>query len=256
MKRWLVSEGMMRVVVVGLVLLVGVLIVSNVYVYWQGRQFYRQFQRTRLDPIGLRAFMEDVVVPEGDKQVVVFLGDSRAAGWQAPAGFTTTHQFINRGIGGETSHQTLLRFDTHITPLEPDIIVLQVGVNELTAIPLLRHREAEIRAESEANIRELVARCRALGATVIWTTIFPAGQPQFNDYLRDPGDIASAINTVNGSLSDLAGEGVIVFDTSAVLAGEDGRVLDGLAADFLHLNPAGYAALNIELTKLLQRTNP
>lgn len=248
--------GGARLFWLGLALLIAGLLVLNIYTYWQGRQFYRQFQRVRLDPIGLRQFAgADVVIDEG-KQIVVFLGDSRAAGWPAPAGFEATYQFINRGINGESSHQTLLRFDTHIAPLEPDIIILQVGVNELTAIPLLRHREAEIIAESEANIRGLVARSRELGATVILTTIFPAGQPQATDYFRNPGDIAEAITTVNNNLTDLASDDVILFDTSAVLAGENGRVQGDFAADYLHLTPAGYTALNTELAKLLQSLNP
>lgn len=40
-------------------------------------------------------------------------------------------EFINRGIGGQTSTQVAERFDANIAPLQPDVLVVRVCVNDL-----------------------------------------------------------------------------------------------------------------------------
>ena len=63
--------------------------------------------------------------------------------------------------------------------------------------------------------------------------------------------VQRAIADVNRELLGLRMAGVQVLDSAAVLAGPDGYVRDAYANDELHLNKAGYAALNAALVPLL-----
>ena len=122
-----------RVLNIGLpaALLVGSLVL-NWYLFRLGRWYYTQLSAVRLDPLGLSAYpapSSQEELASTDAITVVFFGDSRAATWPPPdiGGFA----FINRGVGGETSTQSALRFDYHIEPLNPQIVVIQTGINDL-----------------------------------------------------------------------------------------------------------------------------
>ncbi|MCS6883465.1 MAG: GDSL-type esterase/lipase family protein [Oscillochloridaceae bacterium] len=171
---------------------------------------------------------------------VVFFGDSRADWWlppQAP-GF----MFINTGVPGAGAGYLARRFTAMVAPLRPAIVVLQLGVNDLAARwPDPATQEAVVEA-----ITAVVAEARALGTEVILTTIFPLARGLWADPATQ-----EAIAAVNERLGALAGAGVRVLDSAAILCGPDGYVLDRYADDELHLSAAGYAALNAALLPLL-----
>jgi lysophospholipase L1-like esterase len=210
----------------------------------------RLFQLARLNPLGLSDFDSDASAADDDRPLVLFYGDSRARAWPAPA--LDGVQFENRGINGHSSVQSLLRFDSHVPPLQPDIVIIQVGINDLTAIASLPREAGQLTRATGDNIVSMVEQSRAQGATVVVTTIFPPGRIPLARMPFWSDDIASAIAKVNERLRGLAADGVIVFDTVPVLAGEDGRVLPRYARDELHLNEAGYEALNDALLPMLQ----
>jgi len=240
---------MIKQVLVGL-MVIGLLasLVANILLFLQGRQYYLDLNQTRLDPLGLNYFAGEPT-PNGTQAVAVFLGDSRAASWPAPpvAGW----QFINRGIGAQTTAQVLGRFEAHIPPLQPQIVILQAGINDLKTIPLFPERQAEITASTQANLSELVERLRGVGATVILTTIFPVGEVPLQRRPFWSGEVALAVNEVNEHLRSLAGPQVIIFDAYTILE-RGGQLNPAYADDELHLNAAGYEVLNDELVRVLQ----
>ncbi|MEQ8753679.1 MAG: GDSL-type esterase/lipase family protein [Coleofasciculus sp. G1-WW12-02] len=169
--------------------------------------------------------------------------------WVAPAklnGFS----FINRGIGNQTSTQVLGRFEQHILPLNTDIIVVQVGINDLKAIPLFPQQKATIISNCKANIQQIVARSLNRDATVILTTIFPIGPvPLIRQPFWSP-DVAQAVKEVNAYLYSLKAKNVLILDAYSLL-GENQQVQSQYVYDTLHINRRGYKALNQELTKML-----
>lgn len=227
-------------------------LIFNVILFVQAKSYYLQLNATNLDPLGLQAFSTNSLplnIPATSTTTVVFLGDSRAAEWPVPAklkGFS----FINRGINNQTTAQVLGRFDKHVMPLHPDIIIVQVGINDLKTIPLFPEQKAAIITNCKANIQQLVARSLNRGTTVILTTIFPIGPvPLARQPFWSP-DIAQAVSEVNDYLYSLKARNVLILDAYSVLE-EKGRVQSNYVRDTLHLNARGYQALNQELTKLL-----
>jgi len=222
--------------------------------YRQGQEYYLQLNETRLDPLGLKAFpiRQARVSPADGKPLVVLLGDSRAAAWPAPTqleGFT----FVNRGASAQTTAQVLGRFPYHVPSLKPDILVLEVGINDLKTIPLFPERKAAIVADCEANIQKLVELATRDNTRVILVTIFPLGQIPIERRPFWSEDVALAITEVNQFITMLASDSVEIFDAGKILSNESGIVDPRYSKDFLHLNATGYEALNRELSLVLQR---
>ncbi|MEP0803466.1 GDSL-type esterase/lipase family protein [Funiculus sociatus GB2-A5] len=169
--------------------------------------------------------------------------------WPAPAtlkGFS----FINRGISSQTSAQILGRFDNHVVPLQPNIIIVQVGINDLKTIPLFPEQKAAIITNCKANIQQIVTRSVNSGATVILTTIFPIGSVPLTRQPFWSPEIAQAVSEVNAYLYSLKAKDVLILDAYSLLV-QNGQVQSNYVRDTLHLNERGYKVLNQELTHVL-----
>lgn len=225
----------------------------NILLSDRSRSYYLDLNQTRLDPLGVVGYGTD---PAGEVDVatggtkVVFFGDSRARDWTPPENMPGFY-FINRGVGAQTSEQVLARFDLHAAPLKPDILILQVGINDLKTIPLFPEQEHAIVERCKDNIQTIVKKSKELGATVILTTVFPAGKVPLERRLFWSSDVDRAIESVNTFIKSLEDPGVIVLDSS-FLADDKGVVKNEYSRDTLHLNASGYDALNLRLQAILE----
>ncbi len=220
------------------------------FLFVRARQYYLQLNETRLDPLGLSNYPAHTAQPSlPDITTLVFFGDSRAAQWPSPPDMPK-FEIINRGIGGQTSAQTWLRFEAHLQPLQPDIVIVQTGINDLKTIPLFPDRKATIINDVKENIRQIVDHSVANGATVILTTIFPTAEVPLERSLFWSPEVSQAVREVNAYIHTLAASQVIIFDAYAILAHNE-LTWPEYSYDLLHLNEAGYEALNRELKPVL-----
>ncbi|MFN8459099.1 MAG: GDSL-type esterase/lipase family protein [Anaerolineae bacterium] len=238
-------------IIAALVIALLISLAVNFILFTQGQQYYLQLNETRLDPLGLNDYpttIDSITLTHPENKRVVFFGDSRAASWPAPdlPGLT----FINRGIGAETSAQTLGRFAAHVKPLQPHLLILQIGVNDLKTIPLFPERQETIIANCKSNIQQIVNQAVENGATVIVTTIFPTGPVPLERQPFWSANVDQAIEEVNNFIRSLPGPQVIIFDTYPFLTDQD-VAKNEYYRDTLHLNEAGYEALNRDLARLL-----
>jgi len=189
--------------------------------------------------------------PPAGRPVLVLFGDSRAAMWPTPPELTG-YTVVNRGIGYQTTAQIALRIEADVAPLHPAVVVLEAGVNDLKEIADLPERRSQIVADCEANLRLIVERCRASGATVIVMSVFDIGdlpvwrRPFWSD------EVPAAVREVNAFLPTLAGDHVLLLDSGAALDDDRGKVKPAYQLDFLHLVPAGYDALDARLVPLVR----
>ena len=235
----------------GLLLLLLVLSgIINAVLFGKVRQYYEELNATRLDPSGLREYSIGSEGNSQDMSRIVVFGDSRAASWPEPLN-TDQYEFVNRGIPSQTSVQTLQRLQTHIPPLQPDIVILQVGVNDLKTIALFPEDKATILANCKNNIRSIVTELNSLGSVVILTTIFPTGKVPLTRKPFWSEDIEKAIQEVNTYIQSLESDQVIVFDAFTLIVNSEGQLRSEYALDELHLNMQGYTVLNGVLIKSL-----
>src|SRR6267378_52037 len=64
---------------------------------------------------------------------VVFMGDSITDGWVSPeyGGFFPGKQYVDRGISGQTTPQMLVRFRPDVIALQPKVVVILAGTNDI-----------------------------------------------------------------------------------------------------------------------------
>lgn len=235
-----------------IILMLGNSIALNILLFNQAKKYYLQVNETRLDPSGLSHYPVNFKkTTDKGKIRVIFFGDSRADGWISPK--IGGYEFINRGIHAQTSVQTVQRFEYHVRSLQPNIVIIQVGVNDLKTIALFPERRNSIVANCRDNIKRIVDESKNLGATVILTTIFPVGEAPIQRKPFWSDDIRLAVNEVNVYINTLASDKVIIFDAFSILADNQGMMLQKYSKDELHLNDQGYVILNKELVQLLDR---
>ncbi|WP_273566678.1 SGNH/GDSL hydrolase family protein [Maribacter halichondriae] len=75
---------------------------------------------------------QNVVPPSEDEDRVVFMGNSITIGWlNSRPGFFQGKPYINRGISGQTTPQMLLRFRQDVIDLQPKVVVILAGTNDI-----------------------------------------------------------------------------------------------------------------------------
>ncbi len=71
-------------------------------------------------------------LPKQGENRIVFMGNSITEDWKSLSpNFFLENNYINRGIGGETSTQMLLRFRSDVINLKPSAVVILAGINDI-----------------------------------------------------------------------------------------------------------------------------
>ncbi|GAA4324981.1 SGNH/GDSL hydrolase family protein [Pontixanthobacter gangjinensis] len=72
------------------------------------------------------------IIAKGDFPGVIFMGNSITEGWSSlRSEFFSKHDFLGRGIGGQTTPQMLLRFIADVIDLKPQAVVILAGTNDI-----------------------------------------------------------------------------------------------------------------------------
>jgi lysophospholipase L1-like esterase len=214
-------------------------------------------QTLRIDPFELEHYARirpPQAAAPGVRRVVLF-GDSRARSWPEPQSLPGV-AFENRGIGYQSSTQALGRLEEDALALAPSVLVLQAGVNDLKLVARDAAQRRRFVERCKQNLAAMVARSVAAHAHVVILTIFPVGAiPLYLRGLAAP-DTREAIEEVNAFLRTLRGPDVSVLESAEVLADREGLLRGEYQRDYLHLNDAGYAAIDAALHTQLLRLLP
>ena len=71
-------------------------------------------------------------LPKQGENRIVFMGNSSTEDWKSLSpNFFLDNNYVNRGIGGETSTQMLLRFRSDVINLKPSAVVILAGINDI-----------------------------------------------------------------------------------------------------------------------------
>lgn len=229
-------------------------LVACVGLWGVARGRYRQELLVRLDPTSASRFMaaNEALGPRmpGQRRVVLF-GDSRVEKWGPPLVIDGA-EVVNQGSSGETTAQGLLRVARDVVALQPEVVVVQYGINDLKAIGVLPEREREVVEGCAARLEAIVRRIRQeCGATVVVLTVYPVGKLPITRRMVWSDRTLAAVEEVNKRLRALEDDGVVVVDCDPVL-GRESRMKAEYAMDDLHLLPAGYKALNERLIPVVR----
>ncbi len=76
-------------------------------------------------------------------------------------------QFLNRGVGGDTTRNLLMRFDRDIVAHKPDWVSMAIGVNDVWRFFDDRPNDAVLIDEFEANYRKLLEPLRGKAGLIL-----------------------------------------------------------------------------------------
>lgn len=182
---------------------------------------------------------------------VILFGDSRMEMWGDQLKIDG-YQIINRGIGGETTSQLLLRVENDILAINADKVVIQVGINDLKTIVFFENRKDKIINETKNNILDIVNKLKAKEVNVYLMTIIPASEPIGLWRFFWSEEIDRQVKSTNRFIRQQHGKNVTIID-SAPIFNHGEKLNPEYTLDTLHMNNAGYSVLADLLTKTLQQ---
>ncbi len=182
----------------------------------------------------------------------LFIGDSRIAQWPLPtppAGYS----FINRGKGGETSLHLTQRLAPILTTHRPDLVILQIGINDLVAASLAPKQAPVVMANLETHLEQIIQTIHATDAQLILLTITQPARPSFvrRNFTWSPRIHQHATQINEMILAQAAPPVVKVLDTNALFEAGSGPLDPKWALDALHHTPKAYSTLSQALLQEL-----
>jgi len=181
----------------------------------------------------------------GDDRVV-FMGNSITQGWidRVPA-FFAGRNYINRGIGGQTTPQMLLRFRQDVIQLFPKVVVILAGTNDIAG-----NTGPSTLEMIEDNIHSMAELAQTHGIQVVLCSVLPA-----YDYPWRTGlEPAPKIVELNKRLKQYADtHGAVYCDFFTVMGDDRDGLPKELSEDGVHPNVAGYAIMGPIVEKAIAR---
>src|SRR5579862_8504963 len=206
----------------------------------QALQKYRESKAATLrDDFGELARYRDANAslkpPAPDENRVVFFGDSITDFWRLSQYFPGK-PYLNRGIGGQTTPQMLVRFRQDVIDLNPRVVIILAGTNDIAG------NTGPMRLEDiEADYASMAELARANHIAVVFSSVLPVHNytPKSQEFFaqRPPEKILA----LNRWLQDYCAVNHLVYlDYFAAMVDDKGLLKRDLADDGLHPNANGF----------------
>ena len=194
-----------------------------------------------LDWANLARYEDDnlkVGLPKKDERRVVFMGDSITEEWSNlyPEYFTEKG-YINRGLGGQTTPQMLIRFKPDVVDLKPEIVVILAGTNDIAG----NTGPSNAKMITD-NIFSMAEIAKAYQMKVVLSSILPVYE---YDWAREIKDPPSTIQAVNDALKQYASDqGLIYLDYFSSMVDERQGLNSDYTSDGVQPNESGYILMS------------
>ena len=188
-----------------------------------------------------------VGIPEKGKQRVVFMGDSITEEWSnLYPDYFDTKGYINRGIGGQTTPQMLIRFKPDVIDLEPDIVVILAGTNDIAG----NTGPSNVKMITD-NIFSMTELARAHQIKVVLSSILPVFE---YEWAKEIKDVPATIDSVNDELKKYVNDhGLVYLDYFSPMVDQRKGLNKDYTYDGVHPNQDGYILMSSLAQKVLSR---
>jgi lysophospholipase L1-like esterase len=201
-------------------------------------------RRKLMDWGGLNAYGSDdteIAPPKAGENRVVFIGDTFTEDWgKGKTPFFPGKPYFNRGIADQTTPQMLVRFRQDVVSLQPKVVIIQGGLNDIGMV---------MGPGSEGTISDALHSMIDIAHAHNIKTVIASLNPVCNAYgieqtrIRPVGKIAA----INGTLRDIAKEtNSIYLNYYSVLvdtAAGTRQMKKELTSNCVDPNDAGYALM-------------
>lgn len=184
--------------------------------------------------------------PAKNENRVVFMGNSITEGWiQKEPEFFKDKAYVNRGIGGQTTPQMLLRFKQDVIDLQPKVVVILAGINDIAG-----NTGPSTLEMIEDNISSMATLAKAHGIKVILSSVLPA-----YDFPWAPGkQPAEKVIALNKWMKDYASKNSFIYlDYFSSMVDERNGLKSEYTTDGIHPNIEGYKIMEPLVEKAISR---
>lgn len=174
--------------------------------------------------------------PARNEKRVVFIGNSITEGWAQyfPTMFAGK-PYINRGIGGQTTPQMLIRFRQDVIALRPKVVVILAGINDIAG-----NTGPSTLEMIEDNLASMTELAQSNGIRVVLSSVLPAIDFPWRRGLEP----APKVIALNKWLKEYAAKrGAVYLDYHSAMSDANGGMREGLASDGVHPTEAGYRVM-------------
>ncbi|MDB5236081.1 MAG: hypothetical protein JWR44_3074 [Hymenobacter sp.] len=169
---------------------------------------------------------------------VVIIGNSITEGWvkEDSAFFRgRTTEYVGRGIGGQTTGQTVVRFRADVLNLHPAVVVILVGTNDVAENSGPYNPQTTLN-----NIMTMTELAQAHGIRVVLGSVAPAADFWWHKGLNP----APKIIALNQQIKAYAGQHKLVYlDFHTALKDEQNGLKKAYGEDGVHPNLTGYRVM-------------
>jgi lysophospholipase L1-like esterase len=187
-----------------------------------------------------------LVPPKKDENRVVFMGDSITEFWSLVCPeFFEGKPYINRGISGQTTPQMLIRFRSDVINLQPNLVVILAGANDIAG-----NTGPSTLEMITNNIFSMIELAQAHQIQVIVCSVLPAF-----DFPWKTGCLpAKKIMQLNAILQEYANKNAILYvNYHYEMADDRNGMKTELADDGVHPNKNGYKVMGIIIEKAIKQ---
>lgn len=173
---------------------------------------------------------------------VVFMGNSITEGWASymPEMFDN-QTYINRGIGGQTTPQMLLRFRQDVIAHQPKVVVILAGTNDIAGNTPLKDLETVA-----GHLFSMAELARQHDIKVILCSVVPAAEYPWGKGKRPDVKIPQ----LNKMIQDYCNENKIHYlDYFSAMTDGNGGLIESYGYDGVHPDEDGYKVM----TKLVEK---
>lgn len=207
------------------------------------------FSTAAQDWANLNRFREDnakLAAPRTCDDRVVFMGNSITQGWigKVPE-FFADGRYINRGIGGQTTPQMLIRFRQDVIHLQPKVVVILAGINDIAGNTGPSSLEM-----IEDNLHSMTELAQANGIQVVLCSVLPAFDFPWRPGMEPAGKVMELNKRIEAYASQ---KGAVYCDFFTAMVDERNGLPEELSADGVHPNKTGYAIMAPIVEKAIAR---
>jgi acyl-CoA thioesterase-1 len=169
---------------------------------------------------------------------IVFFGDSITDAWgrlEDTGTFFPGKSYINRGIGGQTTPQMLVRFEQDVIHLQPSAVVILAGTNDIAG-----NTGPSTPQMVEDNYKAMTELATASGIKVILASITPADHYTWKPAVKP----VEEIRELNAWMKQYCGSGACTYlDYYSAMSDAQGAMLPGFSKDGVHPTSKGYGVM-------------
>ena len=175
----------------------------------------------------------ELKTPAKSEKRVVFMGNSITQHWkEKDSAFFQVNPYVCRGISGQTTPQMLIRFRQDVIALQPKVVVILAGTNDIAGNT--GPSTLEMIMDNLASMTEIA---KSNGIKVILCSILPAYDYPWRKGLEPNIKIPKMNDMIKGYCKKT---NTFYLDYFAAMADDKNGMKAELTTDGVHCTPQGY----------------